>query len=157
MLQSSRCPSSTTRIEQLSVAHLHAAGLDTSVHEIVATVSPDHDDQPVEAFGTLGVDLAHLADWLVHWPVDTVALESTSLYWIPVFEVLKARGIATQVVNARHVKRSWVGNRIGTMPNGYNNSMRSVCYAGRCDQMRRCAYCGPIYAIAQIYSNIGPT
>jgi hypothetical protein len=50
------------------------------------------------------VDLYRLADWLVQCGIDTVALESTGVYWIPVFEILGARSIAVQVVNARHVK-----------------------------------------------------
>lgn len=96
--------SSTTRIDQLSVVHPHAAGLDIGAHEIVAAVPPDRDPHPVRAFGTFTVDLYRLADWLVHCEIETVALESTGIYWIPIFEVLEARGIQVQVVNARHVK-----------------------------------------------------
>ncbi len=104
MPRSSRRPVSTTRIEQLSVVHPHAAGLDIGAQEIVAAVPPDHDEQPVRVFGTFTVDLSQLADWLIHCRIDTVVLESTGVYWIPVFEVLEARGIHVQVVNARHVK-----------------------------------------------------
>ncbi len=100
----SRRPTLATRIEHLSVVHPHAAGLDIGAHEIIAAVPPDHDDQPVRAFGTFTVDLHSLADWLVQCDIDTVALESTGVYWIPVFEALEARGIQVQVVNARHVK-----------------------------------------------------
>ncbi len=104
MPRAPRRPTLATRIEQLSVVHPHAAGLDIGAHEIVAAVPPDHDNQPVRVFGTFTVDLHALADWLVQCEVDTVALESTGVYWIPVFEVLEARGIQVQVVNARHVK-----------------------------------------------------
>ena len=104
MSRASRGAAPTTGSKPLSVVHPHAAGLDIGAHEIVAAVSPEHDDQPVRAFGTFTVDLAQLADWFVRCGVETVALESTGVYWIPVFEVLEARGIAVQVVNARHVK-----------------------------------------------------
>ncbi len=92
------------RVEQLAIIHPHAAGLDISADEIIAAVPPDCDDQPVRAFGTFTVDLYHLADWLVQCGIDTVAMESTGVYWIPIFEVLEARGITVNLVNARHVK-----------------------------------------------------
>ncbi len=92
------------RIEPLGVIHPHAAGLDISASEIVAAVPPQCDDHPVRAFGTFTVDLYHLADWLVECGVDTVAMESTGVYWIPIFELLEARGVTVHLVNARHVK-----------------------------------------------------
>lgn len=92
------------RTDALSVLHPHAAGLDIAAHEIIAAVPPDCDAQPVRAFGTFTVDLYRLADWLVQCGVNTIALESTGVYWIPIFEVLEARGIQVHVVNARHVK-----------------------------------------------------
>ena len=55
-------------------------------------------------FGTFTPDLQALADWLIACGVDTVALESTGVYWIPVYEILEARGLKVYVVNARHVK-----------------------------------------------------
>ncbi len=70
----------------------------------MVAVPPECDPQPVRAFGTFTVDLYRLADWLVACGIETVALESTGVYWIPIFEVLEARGIQLQVVNARHVK-----------------------------------------------------
>ncbi len=94
----------TIRIEQLVGVHPHAAGLDISADEIVAAVPPECDDQPVRTFGTFTVDLYQLADWLEQCGIETVALESTGVYWIPLFEVLEARGFEVQVVNAQHVK-----------------------------------------------------
>jgi transposase len=93
-----------TTNEQLTCVHPHAAGLDISATEIVAAVPPACDDQPVRAFGTFTVDLYLLADWLQECGIETVALESTGVYWIPVFDVLEARGITVNVVNAQHVK-----------------------------------------------------
>jgi transposase len=48
--------------------------------------------------------LHRLADWLVGHGVDTVAMESTGVYWIPIFEILEARGLEVYLVNARHIK-----------------------------------------------------
>jgi transposase len=55
-------------------------------------------------FGTFTPDLERLADWLIGHQVDTVAMESTEVYWIPVYEVLEARGLKVYLVNGRHVK-----------------------------------------------------
>ena len=55
-------------------------------------------------FGTFTPDLQALADWLISCGVDTVAMEATGVYWIPVYEVLEARGLRVYVVNARHLK-----------------------------------------------------
>ncbi len=90
--------------EQLPQVNRHAAGLDIGSTEIWAAVSPDHDPQPVRQFGTYTTDLLALADWLQRCHIDTVAMESTGVYWIPIFEILEARGLAVQVVNARHLK-----------------------------------------------------
>jgi transposase len=67
-------------------------------------VPPDRDDEPVREFPSFTVDLHRLADWLAACGVDTVAMESTGVYWIPMFELLDARGFTVLLVNARHVK-----------------------------------------------------
>lgn len=85
------------------VVHPHAAGLDISQDEIWACVPTDQDGGLVQAFGTFTPDLHALADWLAEHQVDTVAMESTGVYWIPTYEILEARGLHPQVVNARHL------------------------------------------------------
>ncbi|MGF6633995.1 hypothetical protein OKW38_002672 [Paraburkholderia sp. MM5496-R1] len=62
------------------------------------------DDQPVREFGTMTGDLHAMADWLLTCGVDTVALESTGVYWIPVYEVLERRGLTVWLVDARQMK-----------------------------------------------------
>jgi transposase len=94
-----------SHLDHFATVHPHAAGLDIGAAEMVAAVPPDRDPKPVRAFGTFTVDLHALANWLVTCGVDTVAMESTGVYWIPIFEILEARGIKCQVVNARHLKR----------------------------------------------------
>ena len=81
-----------------------AAGLDIGAEEIWACVPADRDAQPVRVFGTFTPDLYALAEWLVRCQVTTVAMESTGVYWVPIYEVLEARGLEVNLVNARHLK-----------------------------------------------------
>jgi hypothetical protein len=67
-------------------------------------VPPDRCDEPVREFLSFTVDLNAIADWLTACGVDTVAMESTGVYWIPLFELLESRGFTVFLVNARHVK-----------------------------------------------------
>lgn len=90
--------------EGLKVVHPNAAGLDIGSEEIWAAVHPERTTEPVRKFGTFTPDLYALADWLASCGVDTVAMESTGVYWIPVYEILEARGLRVYVVNARHLK-----------------------------------------------------
>jgi transposase len=93
------------RVEPVEIVHPHAAGLDIGSREIFGCVPPDRAGETVQAFGTFTPDLNRLADWLITNQVDTVAMESTGVYWIPIFEILEARGLQVYLVNARHIKR----------------------------------------------------
>jgi transposase len=90
--------------EQIEIVHPNAAGLDIGAREIYACVPPDRVGDTVQSFGTFTPDLERLANWLVAHRVDTVAMESTGIYWIPIFELLEARGLKVYLVNGRHVK-----------------------------------------------------
>src|SRR5512147_1189207 len=90
--------------EALPIVHAHAAGLDIGATEIMACAPAGPQEVVVRAFGTFTPDLERLADWLVAHGVTSVAMESTGVYWIPVFEILEARGLEVYLVNARHVK-----------------------------------------------------
>jgi transposase len=81
-----------------------AAGIDCGAEHHYVAVPPDRDAQPVQAFRTFTADLKRLADWLTHCRIKTVAMESTGVYWIPVFEILEARGFEVVLVNARHLR-----------------------------------------------------
>ena len=70
----------------------------------MVAVPADRDPQPVRSFKAFTPDLYELADWLKQSGVETVALESTGIYWITLYEILEERGFAVRVVNARHVK-----------------------------------------------------
>ena len=71
---------------------------------IMSPSPPDRDAAPVRSFTTFTTDLHRLADWLTACGVTTVAMESTGVYWIPLYEILEARGLDVVLVNARHVK-----------------------------------------------------
>lgn len=90
--------------EGLKVIQPHAAGLDIGSEEIWVAVAPGRGGETVRRFGTFTPDLNALADWLQACEVNTVAMESTGVYWIPVYELLEERGMKVHVVNARHVK-----------------------------------------------------
>ena len=88
----------------LTITHPNAAGIDIGSASHFVAVPPDRDDEPVREFPSFTVDLNAMADWLTACGVDTVAMESTGVYWIPLFELLESRGFTVLLVNARHVK-----------------------------------------------------
>lgn len=92
------------RVEHVEVIHPNAAGLDIGAREIYGCIPPDREGETVRMFGTFTPDLHGLAAWLVANNVDTVAMESTGVYWIPVFEILEARGLKVFLVNGWHIK-----------------------------------------------------
>src|SRR6201994_162926 len=86
------------------VVHANAAAIDVGATMHMAAVNADRTPEPVRSFGTFTTDLHRLVDWLSECGVDTVVMESTSVYWIPIFELLDARGFAVSLVNARDAK-----------------------------------------------------
>ncbi len=80
-----------------------AAGVDVGATEIYIAVPEDRDAEPVRCFATFTEDLMAAA-WLERCRIKTVAMESTGVYWIPLFQVLESRGLQVCLVNARHVK-----------------------------------------------------
>lgn len=93
-----------TRQSEFVTINSNAAGIDCGSETHSVAVPPDRDDEPVRIFRSFTADLHRLADWLIDCGVDTVAIESTGVYWIPLFEILTDRGLAVIIVNARHVK-----------------------------------------------------
>lgn len=88
----------------LTITHPNAAGIDIGSAAHFVAVPPDRDDEPVREFPSFTVDLNAIADWLDACQVDTVAMESTGVYWIALYELLESRGFTVLLVNARHVK-----------------------------------------------------
>jgi len=82
----------------------NAAGIDVGSSSHWVAVPKGAADEPVREFGAMTDDLNAMADWLLACGVDTVALESTGIYWIPVFEVLERHGLTVWLVDARQMK-----------------------------------------------------
>ena len=91
-------------LDELACVHPNAAGLDIGSEEIVVAVPRDRDSQPIRVFPTFTADLHALVAWLIACGSDTVVMESTGVFWIPIYELLEAAGITPFLVNARHVK-----------------------------------------------------
>ena len=82
----------------------NAAGIDLGSREHWVAAPPRQNAVPnVERFATTTPELHRLADWLKEQGVETVAMESTGVYWIPLFEILDSRGFDVQLVNARQI------------------------------------------------------
>jgi transposase len=97
-------PKKVVKLESLKQINLNAAGLDVGAAEIWACVPEDRAEPSVRPFKTFTPDLHALADWLQACDIDTVAMESTGIYWIPVYEILVERGFEVKLVNAHHIK-----------------------------------------------------
>jgi transposase len=92
------------QVNALEQINLNAAGLDVGAEEVWVAVPPDRDEQSVRSFPTFTADLYRLADWLAQCGIDTVAMEATGVYWIPLYEILEEGGFEVYLVNARHLK-----------------------------------------------------
>ena len=88
----------------MPMIHPNAAAIDIGAAMHMAAVRADRTPEPIRSFGTFTTDLHRLVDWFTECGVETVVMESTSVYWIPIFELLDARGFAVFVVNARDAK-----------------------------------------------------
>jgi transposase len=88
----------------LPLLHPDAAGVDIGAEEIFVAVPADRATESVRSFRTFTRDLHELADWLQTCGVTTVAMESTGVYWIPIYQILERRGLQVVLVNAQHVK-----------------------------------------------------
>jgi transposase len=88
----------------MPMVHPNAAAIDVGATMHMAAVGADRTPEPVRSFGTFTTDLHRLVDWFIECGVETVVMESTSVYWIPIFELLDARGFTLFLVNARDAK-----------------------------------------------------
>ena len=93
------------KAEPLAVVHRDSAGIDVGKRKHYVAVDPSRFDEPVRHFGTFTQDLEAMAEWLSSCGVREVAMESTGVYWIPVFEVLDRAGFEVHLVNPRATKQ----------------------------------------------------
>jgi transposase len=96
--------SSRAQLNALEQINLNAGGVDIGAEEIWVCVPADRDREPVRKFASFTGDLHNLADWLLACGVTTVAMESTGVYWLPLYEILERRGIRVCLVNAQATK-----------------------------------------------------
>ena len=90
--------------KQRPILEPSAAGIDVGAREMYVAVPPDRDEQPVRVFDTFTADLTELVEWLKRCGITTVAMESTGVYWIPLFQMLADAGLKPCLVNARNMK-----------------------------------------------------
>src|SRR5204862_2914423 len=88
----------------LEVIHPDAAGIDIGNEFHDVAVPPSRDGQPVRRFGCTTAELKAMADWLKQCGIRTVAMQSTGVYWIAVFDILEQAGLEVYLVNARETK-----------------------------------------------------
>src|ERR1700694_419927 len=88
----------------LEMIHPDAAGIDIGNESHYVAVPPKRDSQPVRRFGCTTAELKAMADWLKQCRIRTVAMQSTGVYWIAVFDILEEAGVEVYLVNARATK-----------------------------------------------------
>jgi transposase len=111
----------------LPVMRPNAGGIDIGATEIFVAVPADRDVESVRSFSTFTEDLHKLADWLQQCRVDTVAMESTGVYWIPLFQILEARGIEVHLVMLNMCTTSLAENPTSWIASGYSICIRLAC------------------------------
>lgn len=129
----------------LRKVNLNAAGIDVGATQHYVAVGEDRDDVTVRCFGTFTADLHALADWLERCGIDTVAMESTGVYWIPVFELLVERGFEVKLVEPGRLKNvpgrktdvldcQWIQqlHTYGLLQGPSDPTMTSACCARTC-------------------------
>jgi len=88
----------------LEIVHPNAAGIDVGNASHYVAISPSRDAEPVRQFGCFTEDLRRLAEWLKSRRVDTIAMQSTGVYWIPLYDILEEYGMKVFLVNAKHTR-----------------------------------------------------
>ena len=89
---------------RLEVVHPDAAGIDIGNESHYVAVPPSRDSQPVRRFGCTTAELKVMADWLKQCEIRTIAMQSTGVYWIAVYDILEEAGLEVYLVNARETK-----------------------------------------------------
>ena len=107
----------------LSQLNLNAAGIDVGATGHFVAVPADRAEQPVQEFEAFTADLYRLADWLAECGVETVVMESTGVYWIPLFGVLEERGFQVMLVDPRSIKN---------VPGRKTDACAAICDSGPC-------------------------
>src|SRR5207247_10787161 len=91
-------------LEDRPILEVNAAGIDIGAREIFVAVPPDRDEHPVRVFSTFTEALEKMAHWLASCGITTVAMESTGVYWIPLYDVVEKHEVKACLVDARGMK-----------------------------------------------------
>jgi len=137
-----KSPMHVPPLDTLQQLNLNAAGLDIGAEEIYACVPADRDEQSVRVFPTFTVDLHALADWLEACGIDTVAMESTGVYWIPVYEILEARGFELYLAPATS-RTCRAGRPTSWSASGFSSYTPTVCCRPPFVRLKRSVPCVP--------------
>lgn len=113
----------------LPVIHERAAGIDIGSRFHVVAVPADITEEPVQTFKAFTADVEHMANWLVDLGITTVAMESTGVCWIPVYEILESHGLHVVLANARDARAVLGAKPTLTMRNGSSAYMPVACCA----------------------------
>lgn len=117
-----------TKPAGLPVVHERAAGIDVGARSHVVGVPPDLCDEPVQTFQAFIGDIERIADGLVSMGIRTVAMESTGVYWISVYEVLEERGVEIIVANAREARAVPSARATRTTLSGFRACTPADCF-----------------------------
>jgi len=90
--------------EDMPVINSNAGGIDIGASELWVSIAPERDEEPIRRYEMFTRDLQAMAEWLKQRGIDSVAMESTGVYWIPVFQILERQGIQVVLVNAKYAK-----------------------------------------------------
>ena len=113
----------------LDVVHPHAAGIDVGSSEHYVAIAADAADEPVQRFNCFTSDLRRLAGSLKGHGIRSVAMQSTGVYWIPLYDVLEEEGFEVYLVKcSRYEKPAWAQDRRAREVNGCSNYIRTDCY-----------------------------
>jgi len=129
----------------------NAAGIDIGATSIYIAVPLDRDPQPVRCYQTFTEDPHRIAEWLRECGIETVAMESTGVFWIPLFQILEQHGFQVCLVNAHHVKNV-PGRKTDVCDCQWLQYLHSVgLLQARFARLKRCARCDPCSATATVW------
>lgn len=117
-----------SKVMGMPVINARAAAIDIGARIQVVAVPPEMCDEPVQTFQAFTADINRMAVWLVSLGIKTVAMESTGVYWVPVYEVLEDRGLQVILATPGNATRCLAERATSTMRCGYSSCTRVVCY-----------------------------
>jgi hypothetical protein len=123
---------------ELPVLHPDAAGVDIGAEEIFVAIPADRDALPVRRFPTFTGDLLEAAAWLKQCGIRTVAMESTSVYWIPLYQIWRRKASKCSWSTRSMSNMCLGGRQMSRIANGFSNSIQLDCCAAVFDQRARC-------------------